>query len=164
MKRSPSIGHSPSRTSSFAIVFCASTSALVGGRAADEDRLAVAEANDDTALIGGSRRRRRANRRRAERGFCESVHGVSSSVGGGGATQLRLDVLIVRNGVRAVPQKRDPGVRLVGMAESWRVVMICTIQPIADALGGALHDLGHEPVAVLAARRGRTTSRRRSSR
>lgn len=39
------------------------------------------------------------------------------------------------------------------MAERWRVLMICTIQPIANALAGALHDLGHEPVAVLAARR-----------
>ncbi|HUQ23385.1 MAG TPA: formyltransferase family protein [Gaiellaceae bacterium] len=39
------------------------------------------------------------------------------------------------------------------MAERWRVVLICTIQPIANALAGALHDLGHEPVAVLAARR-----------
>jgi methionyl-tRNA formyltransferase len=40
------------------------------------------------------------------------------------------------------------------MSESWRVFMICTIKPIADALSGALRDLGHEPVAVLAARRG----------
>ena len=40
------------------------------------------------------------------------------------------------------------------MADRWRVVMICTIQPIANALAAALHDLGHEPVAVLAARRG----------
>ena len=39
------------------------------------------------------------------------------------------------------------------MAERWRVVMICMIQPIAHALAAALHDLGHEPVAVLAARR-----------
>src|SRR6188508_1644609 len=39
------------------------------------------------------------------------------------------------------------------MVDRWRVVMICTIQPIANALAGALHDLGHEPVAVLAARR-----------
>jgi len=39
------------------------------------------------------------------------------------------------------------------MAESWRVFMICTIKPIADALSGALRDLGHEPVALLAPRR-----------
>jgi methionyl-tRNA formyltransferase len=39
------------------------------------------------------------------------------------------------------------------MAESWRVFMVCTIKPIADALSRALRDLGHEPVAVLAARR-----------
>lgn len=39
------------------------------------------------------------------------------------------------------------------MAESWRVFMICGIKPIADALSGALRDLGHEPVALLAARR-----------
>ena len=40
------------------------------------------------------------------------------------------------------------------MGESWRAVMVCTIKPIADALSGALRDLGHEPVALLAARRG----------
>jgi methionyl-tRNA formyltransferase len=39
------------------------------------------------------------------------------------------------------------------MAESWRVFMICSIKPIADALSGALRELGHEPVALLAARR-----------
>jgi methionyl-tRNA formyltransferase len=39
------------------------------------------------------------------------------------------------------------------MAESWRVFMICGIKPIADALSGALRDLGHEPVALLAPRR-----------
>lgn len=39
------------------------------------------------------------------------------------------------------------------MADPWRVIMICTIKPIADALSGALRDLGHEPVALLAARR-----------
>jgi methionyl-tRNA formyltransferase len=39
------------------------------------------------------------------------------------------------------------------MSDPWRVFMICTIKPIADALSSALRDLGHEPVAVLAARR-----------
>jgi methionyl-tRNA formyltransferase len=39
------------------------------------------------------------------------------------------------------------------VADRWRIVMICTIQPIAHALASALHDLGHDPVAVLAARR-----------
>ena len=39
------------------------------------------------------------------------------------------------------------------MAESWRVVMVCTIKPIADVLAGKLRELGHEPVAILAARR-----------
>ena len=39
------------------------------------------------------------------------------------------------------------------MAESWRIVAICTIRPIAEALLGALRDLGHEPVALLAPRR-----------
>ena len=39
------------------------------------------------------------------------------------------------------------------MTESWRVVMVCTIKPIADVLAGKLRELGHEPVAVLAARR-----------
>ena len=39
------------------------------------------------------------------------------------------------------------------MGTSWRVFMICTIKPIADVLAGALRDLGHEPVALLAPRR-----------
>ena len=39
------------------------------------------------------------------------------------------------------------------MAESWRVFVICTIKPIADVLVGKLRELGHEPVAILAARR-----------
>ena len=39
------------------------------------------------------------------------------------------------------------------MAEPWRVFMICMIRPIADVLAGKLRELGHEPVAVLGARR-----------
>lgn len=39
------------------------------------------------------------------------------------------------------------------MAESWRIVLICTIRPLADALAGRLRELGHEPVAVVAPRR-----------
>ena len=39
------------------------------------------------------------------------------------------------------------------MPESWRVSMICTIKPIADTLAGALRELGHEPVSLLAPRR-----------
>jgi methionyl-tRNA formyltransferase len=39
------------------------------------------------------------------------------------------------------------------MAEPWRVVMVCTIRPIAEVLSAALRDLGHEPVALLAPRR-----------
>jgi methionyl-tRNA formyltransferase len=39
------------------------------------------------------------------------------------------------------------------MADSWRIVSICTIRPIATALVGALRDLGHDPVALLAPRR-----------
>jgi methionyl-tRNA formyltransferase len=38
------------------------------------------------------------------------------------------------------------------VAESLRIVVICTIRPIADALVGTLRDLGHDPVAVLAPR------------
>ena len=38
------------------------------------------------------------------------------------------------------------------MAESWRVCMICTIGPIAHVLAGALRELGHEPVALVAPR------------
>jgi methionyl-tRNA formyltransferase len=39
------------------------------------------------------------------------------------------------------------------MAESWRVFMICSIKPMADALCGTLRDLGHEPVALMGPRR-----------
>ena len=39
------------------------------------------------------------------------------------------------------------------MAESWRVLLVCTIKPVADVLSGALRSLGHDPVAVLATRR-----------
>ena len=38
------------------------------------------------------------------------------------------------------------------MSESWRVVAICSINPIAEALVGALRELGHDPVAILSAR------------
>ena len=34
------------------------------------------------------------------------------------------------------------------MAERWRVVAICSVKPLADALVGNLRDLGHEPVAL----------------
>jgi methionyl-tRNA formyltransferase len=39
------------------------------------------------------------------------------------------------------------------VSDSWRVCLICTIKPIADALAGTLRGLGHEPVALLAPRR-----------
>ncbi len=39
------------------------------------------------------------------------------------------------------------------MPESLRTVVICTIRPNAVALVGALRDLGHDPVAILSARR-----------
>jgi methionyl-tRNA formyltransferase len=39
------------------------------------------------------------------------------------------------------------------MADSWRIVAICTIRPLATALVGALRDLGHDPLALLAPRR-----------
>src|SRR5215210_350934 len=39
------------------------------------------------------------------------------------------------------------------MGEAWRVFMICSIRPIAEALAAGLRELGHEPVAVLAPRR-----------
>ena len=41
------------------------------------------------------------------------------------------------------------------MAESWRVVTICSIVPLAHSLIDELRELGHEPVALLAPRRGR---------
>ena len=41
------------------------------------------------------------------------------------------------------------------MPESWRIFMICSIAPLADSLVGALRELGHEPVALLAPRRDR---------
>jgi methionyl-tRNA formyltransferase len=45
------------------------------------------------------------------------------------------------------------------MQESLRVVTICAVAPIAGALVGALRELGHDPVAVLGARRDRDTPR-----
>ena len=39
------------------------------------------------------------------------------------------------------------------MTESWRVFMVCSIKPIADVLAARLGELGHEPVAILGARR-----------
>ncbi len=39
------------------------------------------------------------------------------------------------------------------MPESLRIVAICSVAPLADALVAALRALGHEPVAVLAPRR-----------
>jgi methionyl-tRNA formyltransferase len=39
------------------------------------------------------------------------------------------------------------------MTERLRVVAICTVKPIADALTASLRDLGHEPVALLMPRR-----------
>ena len=39
------------------------------------------------------------------------------------------------------------------MSESWRVVAISTVKPLADALVGKLRELGHDPVALLAPRR-----------
>ena len=41
------------------------------------------------------------------------------------------------------------------MAESWRVVTICSIAPLAHSLVDALRGLGHDPVALLAPRRER---------
>jgi len=39
------------------------------------------------------------------------------------------------------------------MTGSWRVFMVCSIKPIADVLAARLGELGHEPVAILGARR-----------
>ena len=39
------------------------------------------------------------------------------------------------------------------MADSSRIVVICSVKPLADALVGKLRDLGHEPVALLVPRR-----------
>ena len=39
------------------------------------------------------------------------------------------------------------------MADGWRIVLLCTIKPIADALTSRMRELGHEPVALLAPRR-----------
>ncbi len=35
------------------------------------------------------------------------------------------------------------------MADPWRVLIVCTIKPIADALTAKLRELGHESVAIL---------------
>jgi methionyl-tRNA formyltransferase len=37
--------------------------------------------------------------------------------------------------------------------DSWRVVLITTVAPVAEALAGALRGMGHQPVAVISARR-----------
>lgn len=39
------------------------------------------------------------------------------------------------------------------MVDRWRIVAICSVKPLADALVGKLRDLGHDPVALLAPRR-----------
>jgi methionyl-tRNA formyltransferase len=39
------------------------------------------------------------------------------------------------------------------MAERWRIALITTVTPVAEFLESALRDLGHEPVAVISARR-----------
>ncbi len=38
------------------------------------------------------------------------------------------------------------------MAVGWRIVVICTVKPLADGLVGRLRELGHDPVALLAPR------------
>ena len=103
---------------------------------------------------------------RADRGLGESVHGVLPFVRFGGCRRTPL-----RRSQRRVTAvgSASPGCgirRYAGrMAESWRVCMICTIRPIADVLAGALRELGHEPVALVAPRRaGGATSRRSSLR
>ena len=40
------------------------------------------------------------------------------------------------------------------MPERWRIGEVCTIRPPAEALTAALRELGHDPVALLAPRRG----------
>jgi len=44
---------------------------------------------------------------------------------------------------------------MVMTAERWRVILITTVAPVAGALAQALRELGHEPVAVMSARRSR---------
>jgi len=39
------------------------------------------------------------------------------------------------------------------MVDSWRIVAICSVKPLADGLVDTLRDLGHKPVALLAPRR-----------
>ena len=58
---------------------------------------------------------------------------------------------------RATPSP-GRGIRrtLAAWPTSWRIFLICTIKPIADALAGALRELGHEPVALVAPRRSET--------
>jgi len=36
----------------------------------------------------------------------------------------------------------------------WRITLITTVPPVAAALDAALRELGHDPVAVVSARRG----------
>ena len=45
------------------------------------------------------------------------------------------------------------------MAESWRVVMICSIAPIAETLVSAIRELGHDRSRPFSARAGTATAR-----
>lgn len=41
---------------------------------------------------------------------------------------------------------------------AWRIVLITTVPPVADAMVPVLRELGHEPVAILSARRGQPSA------
>ncbi len=41
---------------------------------------------------------------------------------------------------------------------AWRIVLITTVPPVADAMVPFLRELGHEPVAILSARRGQPSA------
>jgi hypothetical protein len=56
----------------------------------------------------------------------------------------------------ALPANRAPVGTLVGVAgERWRIALITTVPPLAEILVSTLRHLGHDPVAVISARRDR---------
>jgi methionyl-tRNA formyltransferase len=49
--------------------------------------------------------------------------------------------------------RRKPGPRIELMAEPWRIALITTVTPIVEFIVPALRGFGHEPVAIISARR-----------
>ena len=104
----------------------------------------------------GAGQRRRSHRPRDRLAAGESggqlTEGQAREVGG-----LRVSRVRIGKAEGAVP--RSSRRRLYGLdsrrmsASGWRIVLITTVPPVAQGLAEALRGLGHQPVAVLTARR-----------